>query len=456
MKTHTRLLLALLFSLVLIPPAAHAQTVQASGNVNPFPNPNPHANWDFHGENNLYVGNTGTGSLLISGGGTVDNAFFVSIGENAGVHGTVTVTGTNSLLHGQTSLYVGWEGKGWLTVADGGRVNSGTGGVGALGGSEGSVTVTGEGSMWNNSSALFVGQSGVGELLISDGGGVSNSGAYIGYNNGSAGSVTVTGEGSLWINSDFLFVGGSGNGGLQIANGGKVSNTTAYIGLNNDAQGNVTVAGEGSTWTTTGDLILGGSALNTATTATGTLTIADGGTVAVSTTTRVHGGGVIHIEEGGTLETQTLVSDGEVLVDGNLSATSGVTVNAGGIIGGGGEIDGNLSLLSGAKFQFDLHATLTVIGSVTLDSSFGIASLIGLDSSMAVGSYTLINGTSTDFSLWNIQNWGIENAYNLGEGKSAYFKQGSLQVEVVPEPSTVLLLLVGAAAILFSRRGAED
>lgn len=141
-----------------------------------------------------------------------------------------------------------------------------------------------------------------------------------------------------------------------------------------------------------------------------------------------------------------------LVVNGLLTASNGVFVSSGGSISGGGTIDGDLTLAAGALFNFDAALTLTISGMVSLDASFGIASLVGLDSSVAVGTYTLIDGTSTDFSTLDLQNWGAENAYDLGSGKSAYFKQGSLEVEVVPEPSTCLLTGLGLAALLLWRR----
>lgn len=135
--------------------------------------------------------------------------------------------------------------------------------------------------------------------------------------------------------------------------------------------------------------------------------------------------------------------------------TNGLTVASNGLIGGGGTIAGDLTLEAGAGFVFDLNSPLTVTGQVTLDSSFSIASLVGLDSSVDFGTYTLIEGTATDFAALGLQNWGIANAYDLGGGKLAYFKQGSLDVVVVPEPATVVLLTAGLGflALRRTRRG---
>jgi T5SS/PEP-CTERM-associated repeat protein/autotransporter-associated beta strand protein len=85
------------------------------------------------------------------------------------------------------------------------------------------------------------------------------------------------GPGSSWINgpSGGLNIGSFGTGALTIANGGRVINITAFaanIGNGAGSQGTVTVTGAGSTWSNS-------SGVNIGNLGTGTLTVADGGTV---------------------------------------------------------------------------------------------------------------------------------------------------------------------------------
>jgi len=47
----------------------------------------------------------------------------------------------------------------------------------------------------------------------------------------------------------------------------------------------------------------------------------------------------------------------------------------------------------------------------------------------------------------NPANLGQGNAYDMGGGKQAYFSEGSLVVQVVPEPSTYALLGFAAVAL---------
>jgi hypothetical protein len=64
--------------------------------------------------------------------------------------------------------------------------------------------------------------------------------------------------------------------------------------------------------------------------------------------------------------------------------------------------------------------------------------------------YTLIDGAATiDFT--NVANLGLANAVSIGEGKSAYFESGSLNLVVIPEPSAALLGGLGMLVLLRRR-----
>jgi hypothetical protein len=120
-------------------------------------------------------------------------------------------------------------------------------------------------------------------------------------------------------------------------------------------------------------------------------------------------------------------------------------VSSGAAIGGDGTLGGSLSLLAGAKFLFQAGKTLDVNGATVSFGGFSIADVLGLDSSTPEGTYTLIDGSADFGSLANVVNVGPENAASLGDGKSAYFQQGSLQLVVVPEPGTLALASCGIA-----------
>ncbi len=162
----------------------------------------------------------------------------------------------------------------------------------------------------------------------------------------------------------------------------------------------------------------------------------------------------LNIGSGGTVTGLTTFSGGRLDLDGALTTTA-LSIASGARIGGEGEIAGDLTLASGALFVFDPDATLTVSGTVTLDDSFSIASLVNADGSaidwaeVSDGVYTLIDTASTfDY----IQNFSLANAADIGGGRTVHFENGGLKLVVVPEPSAVMLMGLGMTALLGRRR----
>jgi len=163
------------------------------------------------------------------------------------------------------------------------------------------------------------------------------------------------------------------------------------------------------------------------------------------------GTGTLELTANNTYGGATTVSAGTLLIQGAHTGTGALTVESNGTLGGDGSIVGSLALNSGAKFVFNIANTLTVNGAAVTFGGFSIGNLVGLDGSVANGTYTLINGTAT-FNFTNVSNWGSSNAADIGGGKSAYFQAGSWQLVVVPEPSFLGLLGTGLAAALVRRR----
>ena len=227
--------------------------------------------WTNSGD--LYVGNFGSGTLNVTGGGTVNNNYGY-IGYNSGSSGVVTVDGTgstwnNSYSSGGTGLYVGYNGNGTLNITRGGTVSCSYATIAENSGSTGVATVDGSGSTWT-SSYILAGNGGNGMLNVT-GGGTVNSQGYVGANSGT-GVATVNGKGSKWTDSDVFYVGYDGNGTLNVTGGGAVSNTTGYIGHDSGWKGVATVDGKGSKWTNSGTLYVGYNG-------NGTLNVTGGGAV---------------------------------------------------------------------------------------------------------------------------------------------------------------------------------
>lgn len=163
------------------------------------------------------------------------------------------------------------------------------------------------------------------------------------------------------------------------------------------------------------------------------------------------GSGTLTLSGNSTYAGATSVSSGTLLVTGSLGATA-VSVGASGTIGGTGLISGSLDFNSLATLSIvDLLDPLAIAGSVTFGSGFGFDNLLGFDvEAVAPGTYTLLSGSG--FDLTGVQNVGIDNAYERGDGKLAYFQDGSLQVVVIPEPDAALLVGSLGMLVLLRRR----
>jgi T5SS/PEP-CTERM-associated repeat protein len=247
------------------------------------------------GPGDLYVGDEGDGTLMISNGGQVSNGN-AYIAADLVSTGSVTVTGPNSVWENNGDLYVGgWEdseeddfgiptgGEAVLLISDGGSVESDDGYIGTGELARGSVTVTGPNSVWENDDELVIGRyEGYGVMDVNDGGRVTSYELIIGQDGGygtmdvNDGKVTSKllsvgengGEGEMFISNggdvtnEVLGVGHNGYGTLLISNGGTMESDMAYIGTSDDedearARGSVTVTGEDSAWDINGGLYVG-------------------------------------------------------------------------------------------------------------------------------------------------------------------------------------------------------
>ncbi len=364
---------------------------------------------------NVVVGVSESGnSLVVSNGATVvasgtngDPASGGLIGYNAGAsNNSITVTGAGSTLSSPMGVTVGLNGSGSsLVISNGGAASSNIGQIGyAAASSNNSVLVMGIGSAWNNlssSNGIQVGVSGQGVLTVADEAEVrlnsASSGLTLGQNAGSSGTLNI------------------GRYGAQDA-AGTISTPRIVFG-----NGAGTINFNQSTGTDISAPISGNGSVNQLGSG---MTILSGNNTYTGTTTVVNG---------------TLLVDGEV-------GRSDVSVSSGAAFGGSGILGGNLTLEAGAKFVFSLSDALTVNGSSVNFGRFGIDDLVGLDSTVPNGAYTLIDGTAT-IDVANLLHVGEASAFDLGGGKEAYFSIGSLVVNVVPEPSTYALLGLAAVAL---------
>ncbi|CAK7033906.1 autotransporter outer membrane beta-barrel domain-containing protein [Saezia sanguinis] len=368
----------------------------------------------------LTVGNYGTGELTISNSGTASNNTSAFVGRYSGSSGTVTVDGISSNWINNGTLDVGYEGTGVLTIRNGGTVSNTTGYIGTEASSSGTVTVDGSDSSWSSSFALSIGHYGTGTLTISNGGTVNNNiSTLIGRYPGSSGAVTVDGSGSSWINNGILYVGDEGTGELTIRNGGTVSNnTSATIGRYAGGLGTVIVDGSGSSWISNGTLTIGNEGTGVLTIRNSGLVNATGGVaVGVNTT----GSANLSLTSGGTLQTQVLTAgSGTVTVTFDNGILRALADNASFITGfapgelfidaGGLTVDDNGYAIATDSSIFSGVGGLTKTGSGTLTLG-GVNTYSG---ATTITSGTLKAGIAGAFSAPSAYTVGSNATLDLG------------------------------------------
>ncbi|CAB3734974.1 hypothetical protein LMG26690_05158 [Achromobacter animicus] len=264
----------------------YAQAVSSTGDIVPGAVQTPH--WALGGD--LIVGDSLTGTLTISGGGSVQNDWALIGNRNGGV-GTLTVSGrdgsgTASTWNSLGPVYIGGEtgSDGTLRILNGGMAQSESAVIGGDNGSVGEVHVSGAGSTWNlaTPNAFQIGALGKGTLRIDDGGAVHSGQALIGRGPGSQGSVTVSGPTSVWDPFNNIYVGFEGLGDLHVLEGATVRTVgssapgaAASIYIGNQASGVGTV----SVSSTTSDIstLRASDRIEIGSAGTGTLNIAKGG-----------------------------------------------------------------------------------------------------------------------------------------------------------------------------------
>jgi T5SS/PEP-CTERM-associated repeat protein len=428
-----------------------------------------------------HIGNTSNGSLTINADSDL-RSMWAYIGNNAGVTGVATVTGTGSTWN--SYLTIGESGTGTLNITGGGAVgsNSSFGTIGNQSGSVGVVTVDGTGSSWTNSN-LHVAGSGTGTLNITNGGAVSVTGStFIARRAGSSGTIhfgpgggtlttkslyfslptQLTGAGTIMARGlvsdlDLVFdstaslhqsrtfdgvildldlasdpstngdlgAGYRGAGSISIQNGVTVRSAYGYLGYESGSTGVSTVDGTGSTWLA-GRLYIGlggngtlnvtnsgtvsTSNLYVGTSGNGTLNLSNGGAVFVTGTTYVASqtgsSGAIHFGPGGgalstkslfaapnqvtgagTIDARGLVSDINLVFDSSASLTKTLSFdNVAVTLDMGTDPSTNGDLGAGYKS----HASLTIQDGITVNSTNGY---LGYSSS-AMGTAT-VSGTGS-------------------------------------------------------------
>lgn len=170
----------------------------------------------------------------------------------------------------------------------------------------------------------------------------------------------------------------------------------------------------------------------------GTLRVSGTGALGASNVT-VASGAFLDVQAGGSI-----ANSPSILVNGTLQNASQLAIGVGNAFGGNGAVTGDLHFDAGANFLFNPAATLNVSGDVSFDG-FSISNLIGFDTSVNNGVYTLISG---NVNMTNVDT----SVFNMADGRFASLDGGSLTLTVIPEPSALALVLVAFGASLASIR----
>ncbi len=398
-----------------------------------------------------FFNNGGTGQLNMSGGTMTANIVSFARGGNnaAAVSGTGVISG--GTLNSRQWFTLGFAGSAAnvATVTNnGGTINVNTSGGGTM-----------EMGVFDATTNVFTINSGSLNLQNNAGIGFGQGGNHTGT------STFIQNGGTVTFFSDGGTTAG-GTGSLNLGNGGSTGTYAYNLNGGTLTAPSVSKASAGAS----GSFNFNGGTLKATTSSTTfmqglsaanvqnggatidsngyNITIAqpllDGGTGGLTK----QGTGTLTLSGASTYDGATLVSAGTLFVTGSLGS-SPVTVGSGATIGGNGTLAGTLNFDAGAMLDVS-GGTLSVAGLVSFDN-FGFGNLIGFDvNSASLGTYTMIEGSNFDFT--NVSNFGAANALDLGDGRSAYFEEGSLRVVVIPEPGPALLGGLGMLVLIRRKR----
>ncbi|WP_253252537.1 autotransporter outer membrane beta-barrel domain-containing protein [Variovorax boronicumulans] len=425
--------------------------------------------WNVGGE--LYVGDTGTGTLSILGGGKVTNTT-AYVGANSGSQGAVTVSGKSSLWTSSGLLLVAFQGTGTLDILGGGQVLSGAAFIGGHAGSVGKVTVSGASSRWTPSQQMSVGDSGTGELDVLGGGEVASDGfALIGRMSGAQGTVRVDGSGAKWNHLGYFWLGEHGVGVLDIQRGGVVQAPAVVLGV--QATGNGTLHLRGDATNGRGTLATGSVAVGAGA---GTLDL-DGGILRATASSSdflqnisaltLGAGGAYFDTNGHDITVGTRFASGKGqssgLVkqgSGTLRLTGASTYTGGTTVDGGTLAIGNMGALGAGAVQLNNGAELlsTVSGaggfaqletgdgrlSAAAGTAFEVSGLTAARGTLHIGSV----GNTGTVSLSSSRGGIYESLFNLAvdHGTFRYGDEGP--AELLTSGNGRLTVAAGATADL--------
>jgi T5SS/PEP-CTERM-associated repeat protein len=363
--------------------------------------------------NTTYIGDTAAGQMTVNNGTWL--AKDVSVGNNAGSRGTLTIAGGTNSLTGYLYLgyFAGATGTVWLT---GGQLTVtnyptyiGGNGVGQMTVSNGTLQAY----------SVYVGVFGGSQGTLTIAGGTNRFSWYlvVGYNSGATGTVWLTG-GQLTVTNGPTFIGNYGVGQMTVSNSTWLAKDVS-VGNNAGSQGTLTIAGGtnslagnlqiGYNPNATGTVLLTGGQLVATNTDTyigrsgvGQMTVSNGtwlakdvyvGELANSQGTLNIGGGTNTISSSLTIGNATTATGRVFVTGGQLTVTSGTTR-----VGFGG--NGQMQISGGTTYLRDVnvgqYGTLTVAGgTLRLSGTLGVGAGAGGGKAQLTGGNIVVESTAT-------------------------------------------------------------
>jgi fibronectin-binding autotransporter adhesin len=451
--------------------------------------------------------NSGTGIYNLSGDAVHDSGITIVIGHGVGGYGRLDVSQSAkfSALVGDTGTRLGWSGGTGVIHQSGSslvefanpaafRVGEGAGSLGTYELVSGTLVMNvGEGAqvgprfgvssgtgrfLQSGGSSSFqgytirLGDSGVGEFLVTGGTASIQKGMILGYG--------ATGSGTLSLNGGILEVGGAnglqkGSGSARFNMGGgtlRVTGTsfTTSLDVNLTEDTTSTIATNGLNATFSGTISGEGNIVKSDE---GVLTFLAENTYTGSTSVTE---GTLHLAAGASTGAGEVLIGEDAILSGNGSVKGAATIE--GRLNPGNS-PGELTFSEGLTLAGSSITTLEINGTNPGDydhivltggplvledgvlilnfaeefeggQSFGLFSLAG--DSEVIGNFGEIKLTGAYGDLDLAFN-GVDWRAASGENQFIYNTQtGTLNLNVIPEPSAGLLLLTGAAGLLAGRR----
>lgn len=391
------------------------------------------------------------------------------------------VSGANSEWDNSGDFYVGLQGEVDFSIVDGGRVTNSDSYVGYGSHTNISMLVTGKDSRWDNHDFLLGnGYNADLSLGIFRGGVVASNSSALAKGQRSDVIVTVEDDNSLWDNAGSLVIGELGTATLNVEYDGRVE-VGGNIVLGDQADGSGAVNLIGGTLRLNGGTItkgdgtatldfLGGRLEGVSLIDIGTTVVQEGGTLAPGTSA-----GTTTMENGYTLNGGSI----EIEIDGTgVAGTNWDLVSVNGVVdllGGNATADGTLDVILGflpsISDEFlilENDGTDTILGTFAdgteLIASFG-SSQVTFAIDYTAGDGNDISLTATDILLGgngDLDGNGTTDASDffawqrnpsigvLADWQAHYAAGNSPSVSTVPEPSTMMLLLL-AMGLLCNR-----